>query len=49
VSAQIKWPNDILISGRKIGGILAEAVFNVRCFACCSLHVAQHASYLNVA
>ncbi|HRY52144.1 MAG TPA: biotin--[acetyl-CoA-carboxylase] ligase [Candidatus Paceibacterota bacterium] len=26
VTAGIKWPNDILVQGRKIGGILAEAV-----------------------
>ena len=26
VPAQVKWPNDLLISGRKAGGLLAEAV-----------------------
>jgi len=25
--AQIKWPNDVLVSGKKIGGILVEAVW----------------------
>lgn len=27
LSAQIKWPNDILIGGRKLGGLLTETVF----------------------
>lgn len=27
LSAQIKWPNDVLLSGKKVCGILAEAVF----------------------
>ena len=29
---QIKWPNDIRINGKKISGILAEAVFDKNCF-----------------
>lgn len=28
VVPQLKWPNDILISGRKVGGLLTEAVFD---------------------
>jgi BirA family biotin operon repressor/biotin-[acetyl-CoA-carboxylase] ligase len=27
VSAQIKWPNDVLINRRKVGGVLAESVW----------------------
>lgn len=30
VKPQLKWPNDILIADRKVGGILAEAVFDRR-------------------
>ncbi len=28
VSPQIKWPNDLVLQGRKIGGILTESVWN---------------------
>lgn len=28
VSAQIKWPNDVIISGRKVAGILLESLWN---------------------
>jgi BirA family biotin operon repressor/biotin-[acetyl-CoA-carboxylase] ligase len=27
--AQIKWPNDVLVAGRKVAGVLAEALENV--------------------
>ena len=30
IKPQLKWPNDILIADRKVGGILAEAVFDRR-------------------
>lgn len=30
MSPQLKWPNDILIAHRKVGGILTEAVFDKR-------------------
>src|SRR6266498_2714647 len=28
LAAQIKWPNDVLIAGRKVGGILIESVWS---------------------
>lgn len=28
VEAQVKWPNDLLVAGRKIGGVLSEAASN---------------------
>lgn len=28
LEARIKWPNDVMIEGRKVGGILTETVFN---------------------
>jgi len=28
LSAQIKWPNDVLLNGRKVGGILVESVWS---------------------
>lgn len=31
LAAQIKWPNDVLIGRRKVGGILAEAVWRGNC------------------
>ena len=30
VRPRLKWPNDILVAGRKVGGILAEAFFDKR-------------------
>ena len=32
VKADIKWPNDVLVDGKKIAGILAEASFGEGCF-----------------
>jgi BirA family biotin operon repressor/biotin-[acetyl-CoA-carboxylase] ligase len=29
ITARLKWPNDILVGGRKLGGILAEGVHSV--------------------
>jgi BirA family biotin operon repressor/biotin-[acetyl-CoA-carboxylase] ligase len=28
VEAYIKWPNDVVVDGRKVGGLLTETVFN---------------------
>lgn len=30
IEARLKWPNDLLLSGRKLGGILAELAFDPR-------------------
>lgn len=32
VQADIKWPNDVLVKGKKIAGILAETSFSEGCF-----------------
>ncbi len=34
VAAQIKWPNDILVNGRKVAGILVETVWNGEAVDC---------------
>lgn len=28
IDAKIKWPNDLILNGKKIGGILSEVIFN---------------------
>ena len=47
VKTQLKWPNDILCSNRKIGGILCEGIVGERCATVIGigLNLAQSAAY----